>query len=85
MVKGDDSGSEGDMDGDGGARVREIEAADEGGWVEDETLEDVDVFGWSRLFGFEFEAEADIDVSRSERFEVVEGRRGVVVVGARLM
>lgn len=31
MVKGDDSGSEGDMDGDGGARAREIETADEGG------------------------------------------------------
>lgn len=52
--------------------------------MDDVTLEDVDVVGRSRLVGFEAVAEADIDVSRSERFEAVEGRRGVVVVGARL-
>lgn len=86
-MKGDGSGralSEGDVDGDGGATVREVEAANEGVWVEDVKLENVDRGGSSRIIDFEAVAEAEIDVSRSERFEAMEGRRGVVVVGARL-
>lgn len=75
---------EGDVDGDGGARVREVEAANEGGWEKDAKLEDVDRGVSSRVIGFEAVAEAEIDLSRSERFEAVEARRGVVVVGARL-
>lgn len=45
MVKEDDSVravGEGDADGEGGARVSETEAADEGGGVGDAKLEDVD-------------------------------------------
>lgn len=84
-MKGDDSGrtvGKGDADGDGGARVREAEAIDEGAWVRDAMLEDMDRVGWSRLVGVE--AEVENDVSTSERFAAMGGRRGVVVVGARL-
>lgn len=47
-------------------------------------LEDVDRVCSSRIVGFRADAGAETDVSRSEHFGAVEGRRGVVVVGARL-